>query len=286
MDNSQIPPVQPTMNGVPPQGGGFGGSPSGVHAVRGGAVSGGAPGQPGMAPNGMPMVQQIKLSPLPQKHVVEIVKTVAIVVLTLVAIVFIGLFIWKEMEYDQLQANWQAETDMAVATAKDEQAMELSKRYNEEKKYPYLTFTGPADYGQLSFEYPKTWSVYVQQSATNGGDFAAYFNPVQVNEVSDQTINALRVTILTQSFDEVVKDYQGFVDHPDAPMTMTSIEIGDAEKGIHQTANRYDGELPGTELQGSIVIFKIRDKTVILQTDSEIFIPEFNKLLGTITFNA
>ena len=35
-----------------------------------------------------------------------------------------------------------------------------------------------------------------------------------------------------------------------------------------------------------IVIFKIRDKTAILQTDSMLFIDDFNKLLDTVQFNA
>ena len=303
MDNTQIPPVQPMQpmasgSSMPPVSGahnmtGMGPSgpmqsaPMGPNGPMQPTSMGPAPtGPTPMGPNGMPMVQQVQLAPPEKKDIAGLIKTIAIVILALIAVTFIGLFIWMTVERNDTIENHDMDVANAVAEAKDEEAMKQAKQCAEDKKYPYLTFTGPVDYGQLSFEYPKTWSVYVQQAATNGGDFAAYFNPVQVNEVGDRTINALRVSIRMQSFDDVVKSYQGFVDHPDAPMTMTSIEIGDAEKGIHQTANRYDGQLPGTELQGSIVIFKIRDKTVILQTDSEIFIPEFDKLLGTITFNA
>jgi hypothetical protein len=41
----------------------------------------------------------------------------------------------------------------------------------EREKYPYKTFSGPEDYGKLTFEYPKTWSVYIAAAANKGGDF-------------------------------------------------------------------------------------------------------------------
>jgi hypothetical protein len=85
----------------------------------------------------------------------------------------------------------------------------------QREKYPYKTFSGPADYGQLTFEYPKTWSVYVAAPATNGGDFNAYFNPIQVDAVGKDTINALRVTIRNKSFEDVTAEYQKAMDKKD-----------------------------------------------------------------------
>ena len=58
------------------------------------------------------------------------------------------------------------------------------------------------------------------------------------------------------------------------------------EKGMEIAANFYAGIIPNTELNGFIVIFKIRDKTAILRTDSVLFEAEFKKLIETITFNA
>ena len=70
------------------------------------------------------------------------------------------------------------------------------------------------------------------------------------------------------------------MDRKDANLTMQAVTIKDF------TANRYTGTIPGTEMSGIIVIFKIRDKTAILQTDSTFFEQDFNTLLETITFNA
>ena len=243
-------------------------------------------GAPNLAPNGMPMVQQVQVAVPPKKDTAGLVKTVVIVILSLIAVTFIGLFIWIMVEYNYEKDSVNEQIDNAVNIAKDEQFTADNQRFAEQEKNPYKTFSGPADYGKLTFEYPKTWSVYIQNAATTGGNFNAYFNPVQVNAVGRDTINALRVTISTTSYDEVIADYQRILERRNSNLTVQSVEIGDAEKGTTVTANRYTGTIPETDLNGIIIVFKIRDKTVILQTDNMLFQKDFDTLLGTITFNA
>lgn len=257
MDNGQIPPVQPMR-----------------------------PMQPVQAPNGMPMVQQVQVVPEQKKDISGLIKTIVIILVSLIAVTFIGLFIWMSMQYNEVQAGVDEEIRLAVANGKDEQYKQDLAKFENDEKYPYKTFAGPVDYGQLTFEYPKTWSVYVAAAATDGGDFNAYFNPVQVDAVGKDTINALRVTIKNKSFEDVTEEYQRMMDRKDSNLTVQSVVIGNAEKNSEVTANRYNGTIPDTELNGFIVVFKIRDKTVILQTDSVLFEDDFNKLLETITFNA
>ena len=72
------------------------------------------------------------------------------------------------------------------------------------------------------------------------------------------------------------------MEREDSGLTMVATTIG---KNNNITANRYTGKIPDTELSGFIVTFKIRDKTVVLQTDSVLFQEDFDKLLGTIVFN-
>ncbi len=232
---------------------------------------------------GMPMVQQVQTPVLKKKDYSGLIKTIVIIVLSLVAATFIGLFIWKAIESSEAQSNLDGKIEIAVAGAKDEQAMELEKEFLEREKYPFKTFSGPADYGQLTFEYPKTWSLYIAAAAANSdGDFNAYFNPIQVDAVGRDTVNALRVTIRDESFDEVAKEYQKAMEKRNSNLTMESVTIG---KSQNITANRYTGTIPNTSLSGYIVTFKIRDKTAVLQTDSVLFQEDFDKLLGTVIFN-
>lgn len=232
--------------------------------------------------NGMPMVQQVQVTPEADKDVSGLVKTIIIIALSLVSVTFIGLFVWMLVQYNDVQSDVQGQIDKEVARAQDEQAIKMEAEFLEREKYPYKTFAGPVDYGQLTFEYPKTWSVYVAAAATAGGNFNAYFNPNQVDAVGKETVNALRVTILNESFDKVTESYQKEMKSKNPTLTMETVTIG---KNSDITANRYSGIIPSTDLNGFIVTFKIRDKTAILQTDSVLFQGDFDKLLGTVTFN-
>lgn len=261
MDNGQLPPIQPVQS-MPP-----------VQSAQ-------------VMPNGMPMVQQVHVMPEKKKDVAGLVKTIAIIVVSLIAVTFIGLFIWMFVQYSDVKENSEDEIAKAVALAKDEQWNKDQEVFAETEKNPYKTFAGPADYGQLSFLYPKTWSVYIAADALNGGDFKAYLNPGQVDPVSDNTINALRVTIRNKSFEDVIEEYQRATSRKDSNLTVESVTIGSEENGGPITANRYTGTIPNTDLSGYIVVFKIRDKTAILQTDSVLFQADFDKLLETVAFNA
>ena len=248
------------------------------------------PAQPGQSvppmshfqttPGGVPVVTQA--APAVKKDNSGLIKTIAIIALSLLSATFIGLFIWKAIEANEAQTDLDEKIDDAVANATKEQASKLEKEFAEREKDPFREFSGPTDYGQLSFEYPKTWSIYVAEDAVSGGDYSAYFNPIQVDTVGKETINALRVVIKNESFDDVTADYQKYVEDDDEPLAIESVSVGIDNK---ITANRYTGTIPDTELSGIIVTFKIRDKTAILETDSMTFEEDFNRLLSTVTFN-
>lgn len=210
----------------------------------------------------------------------SLVKTIAIVVLSLISVTFIGLFVWMTIQYNEVSEDVNGQIDQAVAEAVYENSLKLENDFAEREKDPYRTFTGPADYGQLSFEYPKTWSVYVAADASRGGDYQAYFNPIEVEAVSRDTINALRLTIEDDAFETVAEYYQRILNRSDSELSVEAITVSGT------AANLYSGKIPETDLEGYIVIFKIRDKTAIFQTDSVLFKEDFDKILATVTFNA
>lgn len=278
MDNAQIPPIQPAgarpVGSTGPQMMPMGGAPMNAGGMPMG--TGGVPTGAG----GMPMVQQVQAPVEEKKDVAGIVKTVVIVLLSLIAATFIGLFIWMFVQYNHARDDIEYEISQNVAEAKDEQSMKDAALCQEEKENPYLIFAGPVDYGELSFEYPKTWSVYVARDASNGGNFEAYLNPVVVEPVSNTTINALRVSILDSSFESAIDKYQRALKNKDRPLTVESVTVNGA------SANLYSGVIPNTEMNGYILVFKIRDKTAVIQTDTVLFKEQFDRLIKTISFNA
>ncbi len=212
------------------------------------------------------------------KNRIDLMKTVGLIVVSLLAVLFIGLFIWMWVKWNDASTNVKGKVDVAVAEAKNELQTKLESEFEEKEKYPYKVFTGPTDLGELSFEYPKTWSLYVQSSANRGGDYAAYLNPGQVNVVQDDTVMALRVSIKGTLFDQAISDFAEKVRSGDMTLSTTVVN--------GNNVNVYTGKMDN-EYQGIVCVFKLRDKTVMLQTDStSVFSDDFYRILKTVKFNS
>lgn len=269
---AQTPTVNgPTLPPVDPSPYTLSGTPSVVEPV---AAPGFGPAAPGQVPT--KTTNTVASAPDPfakPRH--SIIETIILVIVSLIAVTFVGLFIWKYLEWDNVKTDVDGQIDVAVAMAIAENTTKLENEFSEREKYPYKTFSGPTDYGSLSFEYPKTWNVYIAKDAANGGDFEAYFNPGEVQPISNDTINSLRVTIRDTAFDSVVKSYDGSLRN--GKLSIVTRNVGSA------VANVYTGEVRNN-VQGIVAVFKLRDKTVLIQTDAEIFSAEFYKILDTVTF--
>jgi len=199
--------------------------------------------------------------------------TIGLIVLVLAA----GAFgIWSFMNYQAQKTDVDNKIAVAAAAAKKAQADQDETKFAERDKEPNRQFVGPDDYGRLTFDYPKTWSVYVAQDASQGGDFTAYLNPVSVPPVSSTTRVALRVTIENRDYDTVLSSYENLVKKGDL---QSSSVTADGANGT-----RLDGNFT-KDIRGSAVIYKIRDKTVTIRTDADTFKPDFDKLITTIKFN-
>lgn len=222
-----------------------------------------------------------KVAPTPSLEAPKEKSPISLIIGLIVAIVFavgfIILFIVFYTKYIEASTSLDAQIESAVATAVNEKAESMEKEFSEREKDPYKTFAGPADYGELSFSYPKTWSVYIAKDAANGGAYEAYFSPSEVAPITEQTPNSLRLSILDSSFESVAASYDSLVTKGSLSLQVVKIN--------GQTANRYDGTF-ASGLKGSMIVLKIRDKTVVMRTDAEIFLEDFNKVIETINFNA
>jgi hypothetical protein len=181
------------------------------------------------------------------------------------------------LDYNQQKTNVDTKIQAQVAQAQKAQADSDEAKFNERDKEPFRQFVGPDDYGRLSFDYPKTWSVYIYKDVVNPGDtYQAYLNPVSVPAISSSNIYALVVTIQTADFDSILASYNSLV--KTGALQSSTVTIGST------AATRLDGAFTST-LHGSMVIFKIRDKTVTLQSEATTFTTDFNSIVSSIKFN-
>ncbi len=199
------------------------------------------------------------------------------IVLIVVALAGAGTAGWAMYRYLQEKTTVDTQVNNAVAEKEKAVRTQMTSDFSDAEKLPNRTFTGPTDYGSLSFSYPKTWSVYISQDGSTGGQYQAYLNPVSVPPVTATQQFALRVNIQTQDYGKTVATYDSYVKNGDLQSSAVKIDGEDA--------TRLDGTFPD-RLRGSLVLFKIRDKTVTIRTDANTFMNDFNALIATIKFNS
>lgn len=201
---------------------------------------------------------------------------IATIVLILVVTGLIVLSVWLYFNYNDQKTNVDAKIETAVSVAKKTQVNIDNIKRTESEKLPNRQFVGPDDLGRATFEYPKTWGVYINKDATNGGTFEAYLNPIIVPPVSASQQYALRVVIDQIDYDKEIATYGTLVKKGDLK---ASSVVADGNSGT-----RLDGSF-SKDIRGSAVLFKIRDKTLTIRTDAVTFASDFDKLIATIKFN-
>lgn len=199
-----------------------------------------------------------------------------IIGLSVFVVAFAGLSIWAFINYMDQKENVDSKVATAVADAEKALGDELEAKFIEREKEPLKSFAGPSDYGTLSFKYPKTWNVYISNDGSEDTGYEAYFSPGAVPPLkSPGSRYALHVAILNESYEDVLGEYESLVEEGELKTSAT--KAGD------QNGTRLDGKF-SDDIRGAAVVYKIRDKTAIIQTDADTFKPDFDALIQTISF--
>lgn len=202
---------------------------------------------------------------------------ITIVLLGLAFIAAVGFGGWAYLQYTEYRDDFELKSEVAVTNAVKEQAEIDAKKLTEALKEPNRQFVGPDDYGRVTFDYPRDWSVYEATDVSEGsGSYEAYLSPLVVPPVDEERKFAIRVIIDDENIDRVLEKYEGEVE--EGKLKTSSFKAS----GI--SATRVDGNFTDT-IRGSAVVFKIRDKTLTIRTDSNTFKKDFEKLIKTIKFN-
>lgn len=201
---------------------------------------------------------------------------IPIIILGVTTLAFGSFSIWSYVSYSDQKNNVDQKINAAVEAAKKEQTQADQKVFLEREKEPYRQFVGPNDLGRVTFNYPKTWSVY---NGTNdsGRQFQAYLQPGVVQPIVSKKPYALRVSIESRSYAQILTTYQTGVKKGDLKTSRVAVE------GLNGT--RLDGNFT-KDIKGSMVVFKVRDKTLRVYTEADTFRPDFDKIiLKSLSFN-
>lgn len=212
-----------------------------------------------------------------EKKKASLTGMILLLAMSFVALVFMGLFVWMFILWDGAKNDVEAQVQERVAAAVNLNTEKLNKEFIERDKQPFMRFTGPEDYGEVSFLFPKTWSLFIAKDASKGGNYEAYFNPYSVKSPNNNLIYALRFTIVNDGIDRVVGEFEKLLKEGKIRQEVKTIN--------GNNANFYNGTLKNG-MNVKVVVFPIRDKTVIFRTDAaKQYGGDFDKIVESITYN-
>ncbi|MFZ1487710.1 MAG: hypothetical protein WAS74_01660 [Candidatus Saccharimonas aalborgensis] len=203
-----------------------------------------------------------------------------IIALALLTVFFGGFSVWAYLNYTDAKDDVDGKITVAKAEASKQQAEADEIKFLDREKQPMRQFVGPDDYGHLTFDYPKTWSAYQATDVSGGGGatYQAYLNPILVPPISVQNQKvALRVTIEQTSYEKSLGNYDTAIKKGDLKSIAWSNDNG-------MSGTRVDGNF-NKDVRGAAIIVKMRDRTLTIRTDADIFKADFDALIKTVKFN-
>lgn len=210
----------------------------------------------------------------------SVISIVAIIVLAAALIAVSAFAVWAFKSRQDYKNN----SDQKVATAVDaakKAATAAQKRADEEQaKLPVLTFTGPSTYGAVTFNYPRTWNGYVDTTGSSTPIVGLFYNGIVP---PGGVFYALRVELTSSDYSSVVNGFSGSVKKGTVTATAYVPPQMVGKAGV-QTGTRLDG-LIEKDVQGAMVIEKVRDKTLKIYTESPTYLSDFNNtVLASLTY--
>lgn len=209
---------------------------------------------------------------------------VLLVPVILLALLFVGAGTFAVWAYNSSQDyKNNVDTKVAAAVSANTKSVQVAdaEQYAEAAKKPLKTYTGPEQYGNLQVSYPKTWSGYVVNDNGGSNPLDAYFSPDVVPSVNNQTsVFALRAQITSRTYSQVLGQFNGALQQK--KVTVTPYVLPKLPKII---GVRIDGQIAQGK-QGSMIVLPLRDKTLLLWTESSSYLSDFNNnILPNITFS-
>lgn len=208
----------------------------------------------------------------------------ALSVLLLLALIFGFWAFGGRQDYKNKSDVKVANAVAAVKTAEDASQKQL---YNEELKKPYKTYSGSATFGTISFNYPLTYSAYVD-SSNSSSPIEGYFHPGIVPGIQSGTAFALRVELVAAAYSQVVGQLSALSQKgglsasayiPAKMKSVKNVQPGTLFVGAISTDQQ------GAAQNGAELVIPVRDKTLQIYTQSNDYIGDFNNIvLPSLTF--
>jgi hypothetical protein len=208
-----------------------------------------------------------------------------VLLIPLILIVFFfmgaaGFGIWAFMSRADYKNNSDQKSAVAAAEARETQKAEDEAKYAEDSKKPFDTYIGPAPFGNVTVNYPKTWSAYVIENERATSPINGYFQPKVVpNTTEPNNSYALRVELVTTDYKTALDQFKVRLDSGKAtikPYTLPKVPS--------VVGSRIEGQITTTK-QGVMIVLPLRNMTLKIWTESNDFKGDLDtNILPNLTF--
>lgn len=180
--------------------------------------------------------------------------------------------VWAFGSRQDFKDNVDAKIATAVTAAKAAEDKIKDAQFAEEQKSPLKKYTGPAAYGSVTINYPRTWSGYVSDTGADDPFVDGYFSPGVVPDAQDEKSSfAFRVQVSSQTYSDALQNFQN---------NQTGVTI--QPYALPKVPNVVGVIITGAieqDRQGVMVILPLRNTTLKLWTESNSFKNDFNNII-------
>ena len=227
-----------------------------------------------MVPNygGMPVGQ-------PKKSFNTLIIPLVVAILLLLGAAGFGMWAFAGMQ--DYKTNSDKKVDAAVTIAQQTTSTAKDKEFLEKEKNPLKQYKGPAAFGTVTIQYPKTWGAFVTEAENNSGTpIDGYFHPSFVPGLQSGTDFALRIKVVSKQYADQLKQLEGKVKA--GKVKISPYKAPKMPDG--PTGSRVEGEI-NVGQQDTMILFPLRDKTIEISTESAQFKGDFDSIiLANLTF--
>jgi hypothetical protein len=191
---------------------------------------------------------------------------------SLLLLVGVAVFgVWAFGSRQDYKDNVDAKVATAVTAAKVAEDKVKDAQFAEESKNPLKTYAGPAAYGSVSINYPKTWSGYVKDTGADDPFVDGYFSPGVVPDAQDEKSSfAFRVQVSGQTYSDTLQQFESQEGISIQPYALPKVPnvVGVIIRGAIEQ-----------DRQGIMVILPLRNTTLKFWTESNDFTGDFNNII-------
>jgi hypothetical protein len=198
---------------------------------------------------------------------------IALILLTVAFLVALGFGVWAYTSRQDYKDNSDEKAAAAVTAAEAVLSEKKEAEFAEREKEPLKTYKGPATFGSVEIQYPKTWGAFITEKDNGSELIDGYMHPNFVPGMDSGTAFAIHFEVVNTSYDQELKKFENATESGKVTVSPASAPRVPGTAGV-----RIVGEVESKK-QGTVLLFPLRDKTLKITSESTAFTNDLDNII-------